>query len=460
MRLFNTLSRKVEELEPVHTGRIGVYACGPTVYNFAHIGNLRTYIFEDVLTRMLRHDGLEVTHVMSVTDVGHLQSDGDTGEDKLTIGARREKKTPWEIARSYEEAFFRHCALLNIRRPDVVCRATEHIAEIIAMVELLLAKGLAYESGGNIYYDVSRFPSYADFAGLDLDEQLAIQRVSDDPFKRDQTDFVLWFSNSKFPNQVMKWHSPWGQGFPGWHMECSAMASKYLGPRIDIHCGGVDHIRVHHTNEIAQSEGCFEHRWVNVWFHCEFLNVQSGKMSKSAGEFLTIDSIVARGIDPRAYRMLMLGSHYRSSVAFSWDALESAARALDKLQARIGTLRESAPVAAGNEGSAAFQHHHDAFFAALRNDLRTPTALAAMWGLVRSEEVSDGEKLQCLKEFDDVLGLQLLEHSGEDALTLTDDLRALVAARDEARRTKRWDEADRLRAELAALGVTQVDPKS
>ena len=204
MRLFNTLSRKLEELKPIHAGRMGVYACGPTVYDFAHIGNLRTYIFEDVLTRMLRHEGHEVTHVMSVTDVGHLQSDGDTGDDKLTIGASREKKTPWEIARSYEEAFFRHCALLNIRRPDVVCRATEHVEEIIAMVDLLLAKGIAYESGGNVYYDVSRFPAYADFAGLDLDEQFATQRVAVDPFKRAQTDFVLWFSNAKFPNQVMK----------------------------------------------------------------------------------------------------------------------------------------------------------------------------------------------------------------------------------------------------------------
>ena len=238
------------------------------------------------------------------------------------------------------------------------------------------------------------------------------------------------------------------------------MASKYLGSRIDIHCGGVDHIRVHHTNEIAQSEGCFEHRWVNLWFHCEFLNVNSGKMSKSVGEFLTIDTILARGIDPRAYRMLTLGSHYRSAVTFTWHALESAARALDKLQARIGALRDSAPVETGIEWSAVFLRHHNAFFAALRNDLHTPTALAAMWALVKSEELSDGEKLQCLKAFDNVLGLQLFEQSVEDMLKLTDDLRALVAARDEARRTKRWAEADRLREVLAAHGLMQVDPKS
>ncbi|MCL2473950.1 MAG: class I tRNA ligase family protein, partial [Alphaproteobacteria bacterium] len=267
VKLFNTLSRTVETFRPIHEGAVSMYACGPTVYSFAHIGNLRTYIFEDLLKRVLLKAGYAVNHVMNVTDVGHLESDADEGEDKMEVAARKEQKSPWEVAKFFEKAFFKDCAELNILPPSIVCRATEHIEDMISFVKKLEDKGLAYTIDGNVYYDTSKFPAYADFGMLDLESMQEHARVEQDTRKKNSQDFVLWFSQSKYPNQIMKWESPWGVGFPGWHIECSAMAARYLGEHFDIHCGGIDHIPVHHTNEIAQSEGCFGHKWVNYWLH-------------------------------------------------------------------------------------------------------------------------------------------------------------------------------------------------
>jgi len=456
MELFNTLGKAVVPFVPIVKNRVGLYACGPTVYHYAHIGNMRTYIFEDVLAKTLRQQGFAVKHVMNITDVGHLQSDADSGDDKLMLGAAREQKTPWEVARFYEDAFFRHSALLNIQRPDVVCRATQHIPEIIAMVERLLEKGVAYISSGNVYFSVDKFPNYHELGQLKLEEQQATERVSHDPLKRSQSDFALWFSTSKFPDQIMKWESPWGLGFPGWHIECSAMASKFLGERIDIHCGGIDHIKVHHSNEVAQSECCFGHRWVNYWFHCEFLNVDAEKMSKSKGEFLTVDSLVDRGYDPRAFRLLVLGSHYRSSLMFSWDALDSAAIALRKARQRIADIQEDQV-----ERDGLFSELHAAsyrrFFTALEKDLHTPGAVAELWWVVKSGELSDAERLDLLRSFDDVLGIGLFE---TESTRLTSEQSGLIEARRVARVEKNWAESDRIRDLLLAQGVSVNDVKA
>jgi cysteinyl-tRNA synthetase len=469
IQLYNTATRRIEPLAPLEPGRVRLYACGPTVYKHAHIGNLRTYVFEDVLVRVLQRAGHAVTHVMNVTDVGHLQSDADEGEDKMALSARQEQRSPWDIARHYESEFFRHAALLNIRRPGIVCRATEHVDEMIAMVQLLQDKGFAYESGGNVYFDIAKFPAYADFAGLRLDELAPTERVETDVRKRQQADFALWFSQSKFPHQVMQWDSPWGRGFPGWHIECSAMAGKYLGEHVDIHCGGVDHVRVHHTNEIAQSECCFGHRWVGHWFHCDFLDLDSGKMSKSSGDVLTVDSLTARGLDPLAFRYLVLTSHYRGSLRFSFEAMDTAARSYAGLKRRVGELR----AACGREGygvhsvsadSLRGHAHARAFDAALLHDLRTPMAMAVVWAVLKDDGLTAAEKLALILEFDIVLGLSLdrCAPASDGDSTIEDDtgeIAALQMARAAARAARDWAEADRLRALLVALGVDVRDGK-
>ncbi|QIB08795.1 cysteine--tRNA ligase [Pseudomonas bijieensis] len=456
MELFNTLGRTVVPFIPIVENHVGLYACGPTVYHYAHIGNMRTYIFEDVLAKTLRHQGLVVKHVMNITDVGHLQSDADAGHDKLMVGAARENKTPWQVAQFYEEAFFRHCGLLNITRPDVVCRATQHIPEIITLIERLLEKGVAYESAGNVYFSVEKFPAYHELGQLVLDEQRATERVSHDPLKRSQADFALWFSTSKFPGQIMKWESPWGLGFPGWHIECSAMASKYLGERVDIHCGGIDHINVHHSNEIAQSECCFGHRWVNYWFHCEFLNVEAEKMSKSSGEFLTVDSLVDRGYDPCAFRLLVLGSHYRSALAFSWEALDDVATALQKARRRISSaLENNSPP--GEAFSALHAASYRRFFAALEKDLHTPSAMAEFWWVIKSNELTESERIDLLRSFNAVLDIGLFD---TQATRLTSEQSDLIAARNVARNERNWAESDRIRDLLLAQGISLSDLKA
>lgn len=458
IKLFNTASRSIEPFVPLAEGKVSLYACGPTVYSYAHIGNMRTYVFEDVLRRTLEAKGYDVQHVMNITDVGHLQSDADTGEDKMSLAAKREQKSPWDIAKYYEGAFFRHSEMLGIKRPTIVCRATEHIQEMIDMVSILLDKGYAYNSGGNVYFDVSKFPQYADFASLKLEQQKSTDRAEHDDRKRNQQDFALWFSQSKFPNQIMKWDSPWGVGFPGWHIECSAMARKYLGDRIDIHCGGIDHIPVHHTNEIAQSECCIDHKWVNVWMHGAFLTVDAGKMSKSKGATLTMDTLAKDGYHPLAYRYLLLGTHYRGELKFSYNALSSAATAYASLFEKVQEwlLETENSKSEKTDLSAAATNYSSSFWNAMSNDLHSPTALSVLWTTVKADDITSLEKLELVREFDNVLGLGLFSVLRND---LSADEKEILESRNSARAEKNWTESDRLRDELLQKGIQIRDTK-
>ena len=459
-KLYNTLTREIEEFRPIVEGRVGIYACGPTVYNFAHIGNMRTYIFEDILRRAFEIAGYSVNHVMNITDVGHLQSDADEGEDKLSLASRRERRSPWEIAKEYEEAFFRHSELLNIKKPHQVCRATEHVEEMIEMVESLIDKGFAYVSGGNVYFDVSQFSNYASFARLNLSDQQSTDRVGHDQNKRNQVDFALWFSDSKYPNQIMKWSSPWGDGFPGWHIECSAMSTKYLGKRFDIHCGGIDHIGVHHTNEIAQSDCYHGERSVNYWMHGAFLTLDQGKMSKSDNKFITVDSLIEKGYDPFAYRYLTLTGHYRSELNFSYESLDSAQSALNSLRYKVREWKKESSnlgLTSGSvEGNDLASQFYDQFIRCVFDDLHMPSALATMWTMLRSSELDNHNKLLLLLRFDQVLGLKL------DAVVnseLTPEEEALIDQRKSYRKAGAWDKADEIRAELEARGVRVKDTR-
>ncbi len=454
LQLFNTASRTLEPFKPIDAGKVGLYTCGPTVYHYAHIGNMRTYVFEDILRRTLEHWGYDVNHVMNITDVGHLQSDADSGDDKMAVAARREQKSPWDIARFYEDEFFRHSTMLRIKRPVIVCRATNHVADMIAMIGKLVQDGYAYVNDGNVYFDVAKFSGYTKFAGLILDQQEQCERVERDERKRNQADFALWFSQSKYPNQIMKWESPWGVGFPGWHIECSAMASKYLGEHFDIHCGGIDHIPVHHTNEIAQSECCHGHKWVNYWLHGEFLNVDAGKMSKSKGDTLTVDTLVQDGYDPLDYRYLLLTAHYRSELRFSYAALSQARTAHQGLRERMREWQAAGPAQAelGREA----QSFRNRFRQAVANDLHMPTALAVAWAVTKSDALQPGEKLALWNEFDLVFGLELnAQHRRE----LSEEQSRLLAERAAARAAKNWAESDRLRDALAAQGIQVKDTK-
>jgi len=453
LQLFNTRTRRVDTFASADPAEVRMYCCGPTVYDVAHIGNLRTYVFEDLLRRTLELFGYRVRHVMNITDVGHLQSDADAGDDKMEIAARRERKSPWEIARHYEAEFFRHADLLRIKRPTVVCRATQHITDMINMISSLVARGHAYVVDGNVYFEVATFSAYADFAELDLMQQRTSGRVEIDPRKRDAADFVLWFSQSKYPNQVMKWPSPWGVGFPGWHIECSAMASKYLGEQFDIHCGGVDHIAVHHTNEIAQSECCHGYPWVNFWLHGEFLEVDKSKMSKSSGSFLHLDQVMADGFSPLDYRYLLLTTHYRSRLRFSYESLEAAKRTRAALRSLIYTWRRESDSKCTLRDSAV-AGITTAFCEHLGNDLHLPEALAFAWALARDQSVSPMEKLEAFAFFDRIFGFGL-DATVEPALTTTQA--SLIEAREEARRRKDWGTADRLRAELLTQGLVLRD---
>jgi cysteinyl-tRNA synthetase len=445
--LYNSLGRREEEFVPIEEGRVGLYACGPTVYHYAHVGNLRTYLFEDVLRRVLERAGYDVRHVMNVTDVGHLTSDADEGDDKMLAGARRERRSVWEVARFYEAAFFDDLDRLNVLRPHVVSRATEHVDDMIALVERIAAKGYAYEAGGNVYFDVGRFPAYGELARLCVDGQRAGLRVDVDAHKRDPNDFVLWFTQSKFPDQEMVWPSPWGDGFPGWHLECSAMAARYLGERVDIHCGGVDHIPVHHTNERAQSEAAFGHQWVNYWLHGEFLVLPfEGKMSKSAGGFVTLTDLAGLGFSPADYRYLCLGAHYRSPLQFHLDSLTGARNALASLRERY--LSWADDPASGP--SAAETRYVEAFDEAVFHDLNLPRALAVVWEMARDAGLAPGAKRRLLGEFDGVLGLGVARWRPRE---LPVELRELVDARAVARRDRDFRRADAIRDLLRDAGV-------
>ncbi len=461
MFLYNSASRRKEEIIPHEAGKISMYTCGPTVYHFAHIGNLRTYIMEDVLEKSLRYAGYDVKRVMNITDVGHLSSDADTGEDKMLKGAKREKKTVMEIAQYYTDAFFSDCEKLNIKKPDVVEPATNCIAEFIQMVEGLLAGGYAYIAGGNVYFDTSKLKDYYVFNNFDA-EDLAIgvrDSVSEDENKRNKTDFVLWFTKSKFEDQELKWDSPWGIGYPGWHIECSAISLKHNGEYLDIHCGGIDNAFPHHTNEIAQSEAYLGHEWCKYWFHVMHLNTSNGKMSKSKGEFLTVSLLEEKGYNPLAYRFFCLQSHYRKSQEFSYEALSNAEAAFNKLLARVGALKDE-----GEVDEAVFAEYTKKFAEVLGNDLNTSLAVTAVYDVLKAD-TNDATKLALLNDFDKVLSLDLarqakkLAEKKEDAPANEEDaeIDALVAQRTQARKDKNWAEADRIRDELNARGIVLTD---
>ncbi len=461
MYLYNSATHKKELFQPNSPDVVKMYTCGPTVYHYAHIGNLRTYIMEDVLEKALRYMGYNVVRVMNITDVGHLASDADTGEDKMLKGAKRENKSVMEIAQYYTDAFFADCRKLNIKRPEVVQPATGCIAEFITMVEGLIEKGFAYVAGGNVYFDTSKLDKYYVFNDHD-EEDLAIgvrEGVEEDTNKRNKNDFVLWFTKSKFEDQALKWESPWGIGYPGWHIECSGISMKYFGEDLDIHAGGIDNAFPHHTNEIAQSESFLGHKWCNYWFHVHHLNTDAGKMSKSKGEFLTVSLLEQKGYDPMAYRLFCLQSHYRRNLVFSWENLDNAAQTYQKLIAKIATLKNE-----GEIEKAALDALKERFAGALNGDLNTSLAVTAVYDVLKAK-TNDATKLAALADFDQVLSLNLLEKAdalrkkeAEEAAASADPaIDALVAARTEAKKAKNFQEADRIRDELKAMGVEIID---
>ncbi len=459
MELYNSLTRKKEEFVSLEPGKVKMYTCGPTVYHYAHIGNLRSYIMEDVLEKYLRYLGYDVTRVMNITDVGHLSSDADTGEDKMLKGAKREHKTVMEIARFYTDAFFEDCRKLNIKRPDVVEPATNCIPDFIEMIEGLLEKGFAYEAGGNVYFDTSKLKEYYVFNKQDQ-EDLAVgvrDGVEEDANKRNKTDFVLWFTKSKFEDQELKWDSPWGVGYPGWHIECSCISRRYLGDTLDIHAGGIDNAFPHHTNEIAQSEAYFGHKWCNYWFHVHHLNTTSGKMSKSKGEFLTVSLLEKQGYDPLVYRFFCLQSHYRKSLVFSDEGMQNAALAYQKLLQRVAALSPKEGEEVDKEGAKALQEN---FRRGLDNDLNTSLAVTAVYDVLKAP-VNDTTKLWLLEDFDQVLSLDLVEKARQlsqpEESGLEEEIEKLIAQRQEARKNKDFATADRIRDELKAQGILLED---
>ncbi len=448
MQLYNTLSRKKETFSPIKS-KVGFYSCGPTVYHYAHIGNLRSYIFADILKRVLEFNQYKVKHVMNITDVGHLTSNEDDGEDKMLKGAKREKKTVWEIAEFYTEAFKEDMNKLNLIEPNIWCKATDHIKEQIDMIKKLKKNGFTYEAGGNVYFDTSKFKDYGKLAKLNLKAETK-SRVKKDKNKKNPHDFVLWFTKSKFKKQEMKWDSPWGEGYPGWHLECSAMSSKYLGKQFDIHTGGIDHIPIHHTNEIAQSEASFGKKpWVKYWLHGEFLVLKEEKMAKSEGNFLTLQALIDKKYDPLDYRYFCLGTSYRKPLTFSFEALDSAKSAFNKLKNKILEMLEYPDV-----GKKDTEKYIEDFQVNINDDLNTPKALAAVWGMLKDEKVNNKEKYKTLIEFDRVLGLGLKEIKLNE---LPEEIQNLITEREHARLKKDFKKADNLRDKLKNKGYLIED---
>jgi len=456
---FNTLTRKKEEFIPLEKGKVRMYCCGPTVYLYAHIGNFRTYIFEDALRRVLELNGFEVDHVMNITDVGHLTSDADFGEDKMEVGARRERKTVWEIAEFYTKMFFEDAEKLNILKPTIICKATDHILDMLELIRKLEKKGYTYLIDSGVYFDTSKLKDYGKLTGMDferLNESLkAGARVEFNPQKKNITDFGLWLFSPKDKKRQMDWDSPWGVGFPGWHIECSTMSMKYLGESLDIHCGGTDHIPIHHPNEIAQSEATTGKRFVNYWLHGAFLIFgEKAKMAKSKGEILTVKNLVEKGFDPLAFRYLCLTAHYRSELVFTWESSKAAQNALFTLREHVRRLREN--LEDERKSSEKTEEYRKEFLKAVNDDLNMPKALSVVWKLLRDEtEVSNREKYELLLEFDKVFALDLAkEEIGEG---LPKEAEELIGRREEARKAKDWDTADKIREQLKKMGVVIED---
>ena len=461
MKIYNTLTKKVEDFIPNEAGKVAMYTCGPTVYHFAHIGNLRSYIMEDILEKTLRYVGYDVKRVMNITDVGHLSSDADTGEDKMLKGAKREHKTVMEIAKFYTDAFFSDAAKLNIKTPDVVEPATNCIPEFIHMIEVLLEKGYAYIAGENVYFDTSKLEEYYIFSSQNEKELLEGVRddVDVDDNKRNKGDFVLWFTKSKFDDQELKWDSPWGNGYPGWHIECSCISMKHLGEYMDIHCGGVDNIFPHHTNEVAQSEAYIGHKWCNYWFHVHHLIDKNGKMSKSKGDFLTVSLLEDKGYDPLAYRFFCLQSHYRKPLEFSFEVLDNVTTAYKKLVKKIAELKCD-----GDVDQQAFDEYNKKFSAAISDDVNTSMAITVLYDVLKAD-TNDATKRALVESFDKVLSLDLLTANDKFATTaeVDSELESYVLAKIEerkaAKKEKNFALADSIRAQLLEKGVVIEDTR-
>ena len=461
MKIYNTLTKKKEVFKPISEEQVGMYTCGPTVYHYAHIGNLRSYIMEDVLEKELRYEGYNVKRVMNITDVGHLSSDADTGEDKMLKGAKREHKTVMEIAKFYTDAFFSDCKKLNIKTPDVVEPATNCIDEFINMIKVLLEKDYAYVAGGNVYFDTSKLKEYYTLTSHDEDELMVGVRddVDEDENKKNKTDFVLWFTKSKFDNQELKWDSPWGVGYPGWHIECSCISIKHLGEHLDLHCGGIDNIFPHHTNEIAQSESFLGHKWCNYWFHVHHLNDKSGKMSKSKGDFLTVSLLESKGYDPVVYRIFCLQSHYRKPLQFSYQVLDSVAAGYKKLRNRIGKLTND-----GEINQELVKEYKEKFIDVVGNDLNTASGITLVYDVLK-EDTNEATKLAIINDFDKVLSLDLtkgaIEEKKEENIDseLETYINEMIAKRAEAKKNKDFATADSIRDELASKGIILKDTR-
>ena len=454
MKIYNTLTRKVETFIPHEEGKVKMYTCGPTVYNYAHIGNLRTYIFEDILEKTLNYLGYKVTRCMNITDVGHLTSDSDSGEDKMVKGAKKEHKTVLDIAKFYTEAFKSDTAKLNIKWPEIVSPATENIEMYFEIISKLLKEGYAYESGGNIYFDTSKLKDYYCLTNHKVDKMVvgARESVLEDSNKKNQADFVLWFTKSKFESQELKWESPWGVGYPGWHIECSGISIKNLGEYLDIHCGGVDNIFPHHTNEIAQSEAFLGHKWCSYWVHGEHLNDETGKMSKSKGDFLTVSLLESKGYDPLVYRFMCLNSHYRKQLLFSYDILDNMTQSYHKLKNKIAALNKE-----GNLNETFYHLFDEKFKSYIADDLNTANAISLIYDLLKSE-VNDKTKYELIKAWDSVLSLNLLNEKELDA-DLKKFIEAKIAERQEAKKNKDFVTADKIREELEQRGILLKDTR-
>ncbi len=457
MILYNSLTRSKDEFKTYEEGKVKMYTCGPTVYHFAHIGNLRSYIMEDVLEKYFRYSGYDVKRVMNITDVGHLSSDADTGEDKMLKGAQRENKTVMEIAKFYTDAFFADCDKLNIKKPDVIEPATGCIDDFIKVIEGLIEKDYAYLAGGNVYFDTSKLKQYYIFNNFDEDD-LAVgvrEGVEADTNKKNKNDFVLWFTKSKFEDQALKWDSPWGVGYPGWHIECSCISMKHLGECLDIHCGGIDNAFPHHTNEVAQSEAFLGHEWCPQWFHVHHLNTNSGKMSKSKGEFLTVSLLESKGYNPLAYRFFCLQSHYRKSLVFSYENLDNAAGAYAKLLAKTSALKDDGAV-----DEVKFAECKARFAEALDNDLNTSLAITALYDVLKAD-TNDATKKALISDFDRVLCLDLTKAQPKEEPAVDSELAAYIEAqiqsRVDAKKAKDYALADKIRNELAEKGITLID---
>ena len=456
MELYNTLTRKIEKFVPNTEGIVKLYTCGPTVYHFAHIGNLRSYIQEDVLEKYLNYVGYKVERVMNITDVGHLTGDSDDGSDKMVNSAKKENKSVLDIAKFYTEKYFEDCAKLNIKKPETVIPATSMIDEYIKIISKLINDGYAYEAGGNIYFDTSKLDDYYVLTNHKEEELMVGVRddVEEDINKKNKADFVLWFTKSKFDSQELKWDSPWGVGYPGWHIECTGISIKYLGEYLDIHCGGVDNIFPHHTNEIAQSEAYLGHKWCNYWFHVEHLNDKNGKMSKSNGDFLTVNTLIDKGYNPLSYRYFVLSSHYQKPLDFSYENLDGAENAYLKLKSRISKLDKTN----GELDKDGFDKFNKQFMDAMDSNLNTSLALTTVYDVLKSE-LNDYTKLELIKKFDEVLSLDLLKEEESVSVSNHDEIMALIEERRLAKMNKDFSKADNIRDELLSKGIKLIDTR-